>query len=113
MLAKSQTATRLDAEINAALEELEKLERTSEEYGELIDRIARLHKLKIDEEQSQLKTEEVERRLESDSKIKPPSMDTVLIVTANVFGVLWLTRFERENVITATKAFGSIIKLPR
>jgi hypothetical protein len=97
MLTKSQIAAKLDAEINAALVKLKDLDKESKDYGTLIEHIAQLHKLKCEES----------------PRIKPPSMDTVLVVGANLFGVLWITRYEREHVITAAKAFGSIMKLPR
>ncbi len=89
---KSQIDSKLDQEIISALKELGEHESTSEEYGLVVDRIAKLEKLK------------------SDSGLKPPSMDTVLIVGANIFSVLWLTRFERENVIPSKSALGFVMK---
>jgi hypothetical protein len=94
MFTKNQTATKLDAEINAALETLKTLDKKSEEYGKLIDHISKLHKLKCEES----------------PRIKPISPDTVLVVGANLLGILWITRFERDGVIT-TKAFGNILRL--
>ena len=92
MFIRTQTETKLDAEIQAALEELERHEKLSDEYGALVERISKLHKLKTDE------------------RSKPVSLDTVLVVGANIFGVLWLTRFERENVIKAPNAFRSVMR---
>lgn len=92
MFIKTQTETKLDAEIRSALEELETHDKTSEEYGTLVERIAKLHKLKTEE------------------RSKPLSPDTVLIVAANIFGILWLTRFERENVIPSKSALGLVMK---
>jgi hypothetical protein len=89
---KSHIDSKLDQEIISALKELEKHESTSDEYGLVVDRIAKLEKLK------------------SDSGLKPPSLDTVLIVGANIFSVLWLTRFERENVIPSKSALGFVMK---
>lgn len=91
MLIKSETETKLDAEIRAVLKELSQQERTSEEYGTLVDRIVKLHKLKTEERYKQI------------------SPDTVLVVVANIFGILWLTRYERENVINS-KALGFVMK---
>lgn len=89
---KSPINTELDKEILAALEKLTSIpDKTSEEYGALIDRISRLTKLK------------------SEKGPKPPSMDTVLMIGANIFGILWLTRYERERPITS-KALGFVIK---
>ena len=92
MLIKSPIETQLDAEIQSALEQLTHHDKTSEEYGQLVDRIAKLHKLKTEEE------------------FKLPSLDTALVVAANIFGILWLARYERENVIKAPKAFGNIMR---
>lgn len=91
MFTKSQTGAKLDAEIISALETLENLDKTSEEYGALVDRITKLHKLKMEEHPKRI------------------SADTALVVAANIFGVLWITRYERENVIN-TKALGFIMK---
>jgi hypothetical protein len=95
MFIKSLIETKLDAEIESALEELKSHDKMSKEYGQLVDRIAELHKLKTEERSKQI------------------SPDTVLVVAANLFGILWLARYERENVIKAPKAFGSVMKLPR
>lgn len=92
MLIKSSIETKLDAEIQTALEELKNHDKTSDAYGQLVERIAKLHKLKIEEE------------------FKLPSLDTALVVAANIFGILWLARYERENVIKAPKAFGNIMR---
>jgi hypothetical protein len=91
MFTKRPTEIKLETEINAALTELENLEKTSEEYGTLVDRIAKLHKLKMEEHPKQI------------------NPDTVLVVAANLLGILWVTRYEREHVIS-TKALGFIMK---
>lgn len=94
MLFKSQTETQLDSEIRSALTELSALtDKTSEDYGKLVDRISKLHKLKAEE-----------------SPKRRVSPDTVLLVAANVFGILWLARFEKENVIKARTAMGFVMK---
>ena len=92
MFAKNQIEAKLDAEIISALEKLEGLEPKSEEYAKIIERVTALYKMR------------------TEGRSKTVSPDTVLIVAANIFGILWLSRFERENVIKAPKAFGSIIK---
>lgn len=93
MFPKNQTATKLDNEIVAALEKLETLEKTSEEYGTLIDRIAKLHKMKCEE----------------CPRMKPVSWDTALVVAANLYGIIRITTFEGEHVIS-TKSLGFIMK---
>lgn len=84
--------SKLDDEILSALEDLAGRETTSEEYGAIVDRVAKLEKLK------------------SDKGLRPPSLDTVLIVGANIFGILWLARYERENVIRSPSAFKFVMK---
>lgn len=91
MFTNSQIDSKLETEIISALDELESHKKTSEEYGVVVDRIAKLQKLKAEQ------------------ALKPPSLDTVLIVGANLFGILWLTRYERENVISS-KALGFVMK---
>lgn len=93
MFNKRPFETKLDAELISALEQLESLDKTSEEYGTLVDRIAKLHKLKTDERPNQ--------------QISP---DTALVVAANIFGILWLARYERENVIKGRSALGFVMK---
>jgi hypothetical protein len=91
MFAKSQIEIELETEILSSFKELKSHEATSEEYGTVVDRIAKLHKLK------------------SEEKLKLPSLDTALVVGANIFGIFWLTRYERENVISS-KALGFVMK---
>jgi len=92
MFPKSETEIKLDAQIQVALNKLNDLEPTSEEYGVVVEHISELHKLKT----------------ESRFKLKI-SPDTALIVAANIFGVLWIARYERDHVING-KGFGHIIK---
>jgi hypothetical protein len=92
MFTKSQTKAKLDAEICSALDQLSDLDKTSDEYGDLVDRIAKLHKLTTEDR--------------SKFRVSP---DTALIVAANLFGILRITRYEREDVINS-KALGFIMK---
>jgi hypothetical protein len=88
---QTETESMLDAEIARALVKLKDLDSDAKEYGELLERIAKLHKLKT-EEQSE--------------KISP---NNALLVAANVFGILSIIHHERIGVITS-KAMGFIIK---
>lgn len=93
MFIKTQTETKLDAEIQSLLDKLETItDKKSEEYGVIVERIAKLHKLKTEERPKQI------------------SPDTVLVVAANIFGILWLARYERENVIKSRAALGFVMK---
>jgi uncharacterized protein (DUF342 family) len=93
MFTKSQTEVELDTEIRALLRRLKETEKDSEEYKTLVEHVSKLHKLKCEES----------------PRMKPISPDTVLVVAANIFGLLLITNYERENVITS-KAFGNILK---
>jgi hypothetical protein len=95
MFIKTQTESQLDAEIQSALTELKSTEKNSKEYATLVEHISKLHKLKIEER----------------PRFKPISPDTVLIVAANIFGILWLARFEKTEVIKAPNAMKHVMKL--
>jgi hypothetical protein len=92
MFAGRQIKSKLDEEILAALEELDKHESTSEAYGVVVENIAKLYKLK------------------SEERLKRPSLDTVLVVGANIFGILWLARYERDHVVNSKAALGFVMK---
>lgn len=91
MLPKSKIQAKLDEEIISSLNKLESLKDKPDEYDIVVERIAKLHKLKTEE------------------RLKPPSIDTMLAVSANIFGILWLTRFEKEHVLNS-KALGFVMK---
>lgn len=91
MFAKSSIQAKLEEEIIASLDQLAQLQKDSAEYGVAVDRLSKLHKLKS-EEQTEM-----------------PSMNTVLVVGANIFGILWLTRYEKEHVLSS-KALGFVMK---
>lgn len=92
MFIKSSIESKLDEQILSSLEKLSRLESDSEEYGAVVDRVAKLHKLKTEE------------------RLQLPSLDTALVIGANIFGIIWLTRYEREHVINS-KALGFVMKL--
>lgn len=110
MFAKSDTESKLDAEISAALAKLDQItDKTSKEYETLIDNIVKLHKLKSEDTQNQIKIEETLHKFEADSKRKLPSPDTMLVVAANLIGVIWITQHERLHVISRN-TLGYIMK---
>jgi predicted RNase H-like nuclease (RuvC/YqgF family) len=110
MFTKSETETKLDAEINSLLAKLKETTKETEEYGTLVDRISKLHKLKIEENGTTIDNIVKMHEMESkNNRFKPVSLDTALIVGANIFGILWLTRYEKENVINS-KALGFVMK---
>lgn len=95
MFTRSSIEIKLDAEINSELDKLKSQKDNPKEYADTVERISKLHKLKTEEEKPGL---------------KPPSLDTVLIVGANIFGILWLARFEKEHVIKAPQAMKLVLK---
>jgi len=88
---ENETLSLLDAEIVTALAALKNLEKTSDEYGNVIDRISKLHKLKAEE---------------SPKRVSP---DNALVVAANLVGILAIIHHERVGLITS-KAVGFILK---
>jgi hypothetical protein len=87
---KSEIESQLDDEIQTLLTKLQTPDMKPEDYGKIVEHMTALHKLKTEE------------------RPKHISSDTMLIVAANIFGILWLTRFERENVIPSKSALGFI-----
>lgn len=83
MFTRSPLTIKLDEEILSTLQEMKSHETTSKEYATLVDHLSKLYKLR------------------SETRYKQISPDTVLIVAANIFGILWLTRYEREHPITS------------
>lgn len=111
MYTKTEIEIKLDAEIQSALNQLKQIpDKTSEEYSKLTERIAKLHQLKNNESENTIKVEETLHKFALDSKFKRPSTDTMLIVAANIFGILWLARYERENVIKSRSALGFVMR---
>jgi len=110
---KTQIETKLDAEIQAALKELPNHAKTSEEYASIVKHISELHKLKIEEVEQTAKLKKQEQELADERRFgfsKQISPDTVLVVAANIFGILWLARYEREHVIRSRSALGFVMK---
>jgi hypothetical protein len=89
---KNRIDSKLDAEIVFLLGELEKHRDDPEKYADTVKRISELEKLKSD-------------------GLKPPSSDVILAVAANIFGILYLARYERTEVIKAPHAFRQIWKV--
>jgi hypothetical protein len=106
MLPKSSIESKLDTEIISLLDKLKETTKDSKDYNDIVDRLVKLHKLKTEEHNQLIE----DNQFIMPYGLKPPSLDTVLIVSANVFGILWLTRFERENVITSRAALGFVMK---
>lgn len=81
----------LDITIDEALKSLSKLDITTEEYAEAMDRVAELAKLK---------------EKNSKSHVSP---DTLAIVIGNLAGIVLILGYERAHVVTS-KALGFVIR---
>jgi hypothetical protein len=86
------TPTELDLEFERALAELAKLDIGTDEYEAVLERVMKLHKMKMD------------------AKSSGVSPDNVLLVVANILSIMLVTRFERENIITS-KALSMVPRL--
>jgi len=76
--------TKLEKALDRALRELETHEVDSDKYAAVLDRVAKLHKLKEEEKSS--------------ARVKP---DTLVHAGANLLGILMIIRHENINVITS------------
>lgn len=92
MFTKSEADIKLDAEINSLFDKLKTTKKDSPEYEKLVEHLTSLNKLKTENRSKQL------------------SPDTMLVVAANIFGILWLARYERENVIKSKEAMKFVMK---
>ena len=87
----SSLYTPLEVAVNRAIRSLNVYEAGSEEYREALDALVKLHKMKEDE------------------KPKPVSKDTMLVVGANLLGIIMIISHERVNVVTS-KALGVLLR---
>jgi hypothetical protein len=86
-----QPKSRLQIEIDRLVLQLDAHEPTSEEFGAIVERLSKLHKMNQD--------------------VRPASVDpnTALTVAANLLGIAMIVRHENLNVIT-TKALSFVMK---
>lgn len=87
----SEREQTLDDLIDEATTMLRMIGPTHEEYDDIIARIERLNKLKLED-----KPESVSR-------------DTLAMIGANLLGILIIVAYEQKHVFTS-KAFGSILR---
>lgn len=93
MFTKSNSETKLEDALARAVSELNDHPVMSDEYGEILDRIARLQK-----------TKDAETR--SSDRVSP---DTLVLAATNLIGIAMIIRHENLNVI-ASKAAGFIMR---
>lgn len=92
MFTLKKDKSRLDEEIDKLTKSLVNLEVTSKEYTSTVEQISKLHKIR------------------QDSKPDRPSWNTGLTVAANILGIILITRYEKEHVVTS-KALGFIKRI--
>jgi hypothetical protein len=90
MFNRNKEKSVLEVAHDRAIANLETLQLGSKEYEAQLKTVESLHTLMFKDRMS--------RRV---------SPDTMVLVAANIFGILWITRYERENVVTS-KALGFI-----
>lgn len=81
----------LDKAIDSALETLIARDDSGEEYGVVLDRVVKLHKMK---------------EAQASRQVSP---DTLVLAATNLLGILLIINHERLNVVTS-KAMGFIIR---
>jgi hypothetical protein len=91
MFARYRHDSAIDREITIALKELETVRDDPDKYAAAVARITRLKDLKS-------------------TGLKPPTADILCICAANIFGVLWVARYERENVIKSREALRLVMR---
>lgn len=80
----------LEVAVNRVIHDLNNHEIGSEEYQKSLDALAKLHKMREEEKSS-------------------VSKDTLVLVAANLLGLIMVISHERVNVIT-TRAFSMLLK---
>ena len=93
MFATPKTKTKLEKEIDYAFEKLRDQTMTSEEYGTVLERFLKMHKL-----QAEIQPQRV-------------SPDTVVLAVTNLLGIIMIIKHEHVNVISS-KAM-SFVHKPR
>lgn len=91
MFTNRNAPTLLEKQITRVLEDMTNQDPASEEYGELMERLQKLHKMADDNRPSRV------------------SPDTALLSATNILGIILIIRHEYVNVITS-KAQSFVLK---
>jgi hypothetical protein len=83
----------LEDAIERLLAEMNSTDPISDEYGKLVERLDKLHKMKVSEKDPRSRV----------------SADAILTVGANLAGIVLILGFERAHIITS-KALGFVLK---
>lgn len=84
MFAEKKLPTKLETRCEEVLAELADHKVDSEEYGVVLDRAVKLHKMKEEEKPS------------------PVSKDTLVLAGTNLLGILMIIGYEHHHVITSS-----------
>jgi hypothetical protein len=94
LMKKTQTEpSALEDAIDNLLSEMKSTDPISDEYGKLVERLDKLHKMKVAEKDNR----------------KRVSADTIVTVGANLAGIVLILGFERAHIVTS-KALGFVLK---
>lgn len=88
---KNQPKDGLDEAIEDVLEAMKDLDPTYDDYAVLVEHLDKLHKIKTYKKEDRV------------------SKDTMLMVGANLAGIVMIMSYEKAHVITS-KAFGMLLK---
>ena len=88
---RSKDKTAIDLEIESVMDAMSNLNKTTNEYAELLGVLERLYETK---------------RLEDDGKLSP---DTKAIIAANLLGIVLILGYEQAGLVTS-KALGFVLR---
>lgn len=83
MFEKDSTKAGLQKSIDKLISEMSDVSADSEEYATMADQLVKLYKLK---------------EVDSQRRVSPDALITAL---ASFIGIVWITRYERDNVVTS------------
>lgn len=98
-----QATFKLDEAIDRLLEAMGRADCRSDEYATMVELLSKLYENKKVQDEVLLKEHELDQK-------RRVSADTILIVTANIVGILLILGYERTGIVT-TKALGFVKKL--
>jgi hypothetical protein len=91
MFTRAKKQSKLEMQLDKTLDSLDRMNPSSDEYTRTLEAVGKLHKMKEDEKASSV------------------SPDTILLVGANLAGILLIIRHEHVNVITS-RAMNTLMK---
>lgn len=101
----------LQSQIDTLVSELDNNAADTDEFAKILERIERLHKIRLAYIERSLEAVETHRKVALDAKpeSRRVSPDTIALIGANLVGLLLVMNYERMHVI-ASKAFGLLVR---